>query len=58
MSEPRFLLDKESICYGCPEYKHISETDNQCHGGDVDENGGVCDTEEPCFAGHKNTYKP
>lgn len=24
--EPRFLLDEDSNCYGCPEYKHVSET--------------------------------
>ena len=38
-TEPRFLLDEDSICYGCPEYKHVSETDIQMHLGDVDENG-------------------
>lgn len=30
--EPRFLLDEDSICYACPEYKHVSETCIQIHG--------------------------
>lgn len=58
--EPRFLLDKDSICYGCPEYKRITDcdlTDPWNHWGEGDGNGGVCDTEEPCFAGSRNTYK-
>lgn len=58
--EPRFLLDKDSICYGCPEYKRITDcdlTDPWNHWGEVDGNGGVCDTVEPCYAGSRNTYK-
>lgn len=58
--EPRFLLDKDSICYGCPEYKRITDcdlTDPLNHWGEVDGNGGVCDTVEPCYAGSRNTYK-
>ena len=50
-TEPRFLLDEDSICYGCPEYKHVSETDIQMHLGDVDENGGVCDSSQMCING-------
>lgn len=58
--EPRFLLDKNSICYGCPEYKNIMDcdlTDPWNHWGEGDENGGVCDTEVPCYDGDRNTYK-
>jgi hypothetical protein len=58
--EPRFLLDKDSICYGCPEYKNIMDcdlTDPWNHWGEGDGNGGVCDTVEPCYAGSRNTYK-
>lgn len=58
--EPRFLLDKDSTCYGCPEYKHIMDcdlTDPWNHWGEGDENGGVCDTEVPCYGGDRNTYK-
>lgn len=40
-TEPRFLLDKDSICFGCPEYKHVSETNMQIHLYDIDENGGI-----------------
>ena len=55
-TEPRFLLDEDSICYGCPEYKHVSETDIQIHLGDVDENGGVCDSSQMCINGDLNTF--
>ena len=57
MQEPRFLLDRDSICYGCGFYRHISECDTDVDTEDVDENGGVCDTEEICIAGTRNTYK-
>ncbi len=57
ITEPRFLLDCDSICYGCPEYRHILECDIRMHWGDADENGGVCDTEELCFHGSRNSYK-
>ncbi len=57
MWEPRFLLDKDSVCYGCEFYRHISECDTVIHPGDIDENGGVCDIEEMCIAGIRNTYK-
>ena len=57
MQEPRCLLDKDSICYGCEFYKHISECDPMVHLGDIDENGGTCDTEEMCSAGSRNAYK-
>jgi hypothetical protein len=58
--EPRFLLDKDSPCYGCPEYKNIKDCaleDPWEHWGEGDKNGGVCDTEKPCFSGSGNTYK-
>lgn len=55
-TEPRFLLDEDSICYGCPEYKHVSETNIQIHLGDVDENGGVCDSSQMCINGDLNTF--
>lgn len=57
MEEPRFLLDKDSICYGCEFYKHISECDEMMHLGDIDENGGVCDVEELCVAGSCNALR-
>lgn len=61
MEEPRFLLDKESICYGCPHYKHWTDSDDPYywfhHKEDFDENGGVCDANERCFHGKLNTYK-
>ncbi len=61
MEEPRFLLDKESICYGCSFYKHYTESNDPNYWidrmEDVDENGGVCDCDIPCFAGSLNDYK-
>ncbi len=57
--EPRFLLDEDSICYGCPEYKRIEECseDPWDHWGEADENGGVCDAKEPCLGGSRNAYR-
>lgn len=61
MEEPRFLLGKESICYGCNYYKHYTESNDPNYWfdrmEDVDENGGVCDCGIPCFAGSLNDYK-
>jgi len=39
--EPRFLLDEDSICYGCQYY--------------IDEEN--CTTPEPCIQGHMNGYR-
>lgn len=57
--EPRFLLEKVSPCYGCPQYRHWTKTNDpyyfeEC---DMDQNGGVCDAEERCFEGNRNTYQ-
>ena len=46
----------DSICYGCLEYKHVSETCIQIHLGDVDENGGVCDSSQMFINGDLNTF--
>ena len=60
MQEPRYMLDKDSICYGCEFYKNWTVSDDPnywlSHDDDVDENGGVCDAVEPCFAGSLNKY--
>lgn len=43
--EPRYLLDEDSICYGCQYYKG-------------EENGeDICETPEPCMGGHMNGYR-
>lgn len=61
MKEPRFLLDKDSICYGCQYYKHYTESDDPNYwlnnDGDIDENGGVCDCNIPCIGGGLNNYE-
>ena len=36
--------------------KHVSETNIQIHLGDVDENGGVCDSSQMCINGDLNTF--
>lgn len=60
MKEPRFLLNEESICYGCPCYKHWTDSDNPSYWLDnqdnIDENGGVCDSDKPCIGGSLNTW--
>lgn len=55
--EPRFLLDPDSICYGCPNYKHIDDVDDSFSFDDIDENGGVCDCTEVCYEGSLNGYR-
>ena len=45
MSEPRFLMDDDSLCYGCQFYKHWTNTDEPNYwidkDDDIDKNGGV-----------------
>lgn len=59
--EPRILLDKESVCYGCQHYKHWIDSDDPnywiSNQDDIDENGGVCDSRDPCFEGSLNTCR-
>jgi len=54
-NEPRFLLDKDSLCYGCQYY--VSE---YVIGVPVPEElllcGGICDCNEPCDCGSMNKY--
>lgn len=58
MSEPRFLMDDDSLCYGCQFYKHWTNTDEPNYwidkDDDIDKNGGVCDATKPCFEGSLN----
>ena len=57
--EPRFLLDEDSVCYGCSFYKHISDTNapDEYFIDELDENGGICDSVLPCYYGSRNDYK-
>lgn len=57
--EPRDLLEKDSICYKCQYYKHISDIDDieYIHKDNIDENGGMCDCDEMCVCGHLNNYE-
>lgn len=54
--EPRFLLDKDSICYGCKYYISVDDVDVPVPEDDVS-CGGVCDCNEPCFEGNLNEYR-
>ena len=53
--EPRYMLDKESICYGCPYFKKVED----CGGIPAVDDiicGGACDCANPCFEGSQNDY--
>lgn len=51
--EPRYLLDKDSICYGCQNFKAVEDCKNEPYPDD-EQCGGACDCVEPCFAGSQN----
>lgn len=51
--EPRYQLDKDSICYGCKYFKAAESLDYKPDIEDV-ECGGYCVCAEPCFAGSMN----
>lgn len=53
--EPRFLLDKESICYGCKYFKAVKDCDFEPYPDDII-CGGACDCVNPCFEGSQNDY--
>mgnify|MGYP003297723321 CR=1 FL=1 len=55
--EPRFLLDKDSICYGCPYYRNKNEVIYDHTGDEFDEIGGCCDVDCLCVCGSMNTYR-
>jgi len=54
--EPRYLLDPDSICYGCQCYVHINDAIGDYMDSEIDKNGGVCDVFDVCVAGSKNSY--
>jgi len=56
-NEPRFLLDEDSICYGCKLYVHIDDADDDYAEDEIDKNGGVCDTYYPCHNGDMNEFE-
>jgi len=57
MERPRYLLDKDSICYGCKNYKHIDDvvTTQDIHAEDLDVNGGICNC--GCFCESGSEYE-
>ncbi len=57
--QPRFLLDDDSVCYGCGYYIDIAETEARdgISEDDIDENGGFCNCSEPCLGGEMNGYR-
>lgn len=54
--EPRYQLDRDSICYGCQYYKAIEDCDEAPEPDNV-QCGGTCECIEPCFAGSQNRYQ-
>lgn len=59
VNEPRFLLEKDSVCYGCEYYKYFLDVDDAylIPVDSIDENGGVCGCHSMCYSGHLNTHK-
>ena len=57
MNEPRFLLDEDSICYGCQYYRSKREIIHDHTDDDFDENGGCCDVHCICADGNMNGYR-
>ena len=53
--EPRYQLDRDSICYGCQNYKAVEDCEEAPEPDNV-QCGGACDCAEPCFAGNQNRY--
>lgn len=53
---PRYLLDEDSLCYGCYHYDSVEETDptedlSDC---DIDDNGGYCNCNQMCVEGSQH----
>lgn len=57
LEEPRFLLDKDSQCYGCPYYKEKFECIQDHTDDDFDSNMGTCDVDCICVGGSMNSYQ-
>lgn len=53
--EPRYQLDRDSICYGCQYFKAAEELDYEPDPEDI-QCGGYCDCHAICFAGNQNKY--
>lgn len=54
--EPRYQLDKDSICYGCQHFKAVEDLDYKVEPDDI-LCGGYCDCPGLCFAGNQNEYQ-
>lgn len=55
MKGPRFLLDEDSICFGCQNFKAVEDLDYEVDTADV-LCGGYCDCPIICFDGNQNKY--
>ncbi len=55
--EPRFLIDKESQCYGCQYYKKKIDCIQDHIDDDFDNNMGTCDVDCICTNGSMNNYR-
>ena len=54
--EPRFLLDKDSQCYGCQYYRKREECIQDHVNDDFDYNNGTCDVDCICANGSMNLF--
>lgn len=55
-NEPRFLLDKDSQCYGCQYYRKKVDCIQDHLDDDFDCNNGTCDVDCICADGSMNVY--
>jgi len=57
IKQPRYLIDKDSICYGCKNYKHIDDvvTTQDIYDEDSDVSGGICNC--GCFCESGSEYE-
>lgn len=56
LKEPRFLLDKDSQCYGCQYYRRKEDCVQDHVKDDFDSNNGACDVDCICASGSMNSY--
>lgn len=54
--EPRFLLDKDSQCYGCQFYRRKEDCIQDHIDDDFDCNNGACDVDCICAGGSMSNY--
>lgn len=56
VKEPRFLLDRDSQCYGCQYYQRKEDCIQDHISDDFDCNNGACNVDCVCAGGNMNNY--